>query len=170
MTIFKISRLMIVILVLSLISVAPPAHADSWKEATKAYAQKRYAAAMKMFRPLAEKGHAAAQYQVALMHKMGLGVPKSEKEARKWSRLAAKQGNTQAQLLLGSLYYAKEGSESPDVVKAYMWYEVAAAQGNPEAQKEVATIGKELTPQQLADAQAKAQQCRSSNYEKCDGD
>jgi TPR repeat protein len=125
---------------------------------------------MKMFRPLAEKGHAAAQYQVALMHKMGLGVPKSEKEARKWSRLAAKQGNTQAQLLLGSLYYTKEGSESPDVLKAYMWYEVAAAQGNPEAQKEVATIGKELTPQQLADAQAKAQQCRSSNYEKCDGD
>ena len=163
MTIFKISRLMIVILALSLSSVAPPAHADSWKEATKAYAQKRYAAAMKMFRPLAEKGHAAAQYQVALMHKMGLGVPK-------WSRLAAKQGNTQAQLLLGSLYYTKEGSESPDVLKAYMWYEVAAAQGNPEAQKEVATIGKELSPQQLSDAQAKAQQCRSSNYEKCDGD
>ena len=114
MTIFKISRLMIVILSLSLMSVAPPAHADNWKEATKAYAQKKYAAAMKLFRPLAEKGHAAAQYQVALMHKMGLGVPKSEKEARKWSRLAAKQGNTQAQLLLGSLYYTKEGSESPN--------------------------------------------------------
>jgi uncharacterized protein len=170
MTIFKISRLMIVILSLSLMSLAPPAHADNWKEATKAYAQKKYAAAMKLFRPLAEKGHAAAQYQVALMHKMGLGVPKSEKEARKWSRLAAKQGNTQAQLLLGSLYYAKEGSESPELVKAYMWYEVAAAQGDSEAKKEVATIGKELTPQQLADAQAKAQQCKASNYEKCDGD
>jgi hypothetical protein len=38
MTIFKIFRLMIVILSLSLMSVAPPAHADSWKEATKAYA------------------------------------------------------------------------------------------------------------------------------------
>ena len=37
MTIFKISRLMIVILSLSLMSVAPPAHADSWKDATKAY-------------------------------------------------------------------------------------------------------------------------------------
>jgi uncharacterized protein len=170
MTIFKISRLMIVIVSLSLISVVPAAHADSWKEATKAYAQKKYAAAMKMFRPLAEKGHAAAQYQVALMHKMGLGVPKSQREARKWSRLAAKQGNTQAQLLLGSLYYTKEGNESPDVIKAYMWYEVAAAQGNPEAQKEVATITKELTPQQLADAQAKTQQCKASNYEKCDGD
>jgi uncharacterized protein len=95
-------------------------------------------------------------------------VPKSEKEARKWSRLAAKQGNTQAQLLLGSLYYTKEGSESPELVKAYMWYEVAAAEGNAEAKKEVATIGKELTPEQLADAQARAQQCKSSNYEKCD--
>jgi TPR repeat protein len=170
MRMFKLSNLAIPILSLALLSVASSAHADSWKDATKAFAQKRYAAAMKMFRPLAEKGHAAAQYQVALMHKMGLGVSKSEKEARKWSRLAARQGNTDAQLLLGSLYYKQEGSESPDVVKAYIWYEVAAAQGNAEAQKEVATITKELTPQQLADAQAKAQQCKSSNYEKCDGD
>ncbi len=92
------------------------------------------------------------------------------KQYGKWGRLAAKQGHTDAQVLLGSLYYTKEGNESPDVIKAYMWYEVAAAQGNPEAQKEVATITKELSPQQLAEAQAKAQQCKSSNYEKCDGD
>src|SRR5258706_15535874 len=70
----------------------------------------------------------------------------------------------------GQSLLPKEGNESPDVIKAYMWYEVAAAQGNPEAQKEVATITKELSPQQLAEAQAKAQQCKSSNYEKCDGD
>ena len=167
MTMFKRSGLAIVILSLALISIASSTHADTWKEATEAFGRKQYETAMKLMRPLAEKGHAAAQYQVALMHKMGLGASKGEKEARKWSRLAAKQGNTQAQLLLGSLYYAKEGSESPELVKAYMWYEVAAAQGNPEAQKEVATIGKEVTPQQLADAQAK---CKASNYEKCDGD
>ncbi len=170
MTMLKRSGLVIVILSLALISVVSSAHADTWKEAMEAFGRKQYATAMKLMRPLAEKGHAAAQYQVALMHKMGLGVSKSEKEARKWSRLAAKQGHTDAQVLLGSLYYTKEGNESPDVIKAYMWYEVAAAQGNPEAKKEVATITKELSPQQLAEAQAKAQQCKSSNYEKCDGD
>src|SRR5258705_13897295 len=168
MTIFKISRLMIVILALSLISVAPPAHADSWKEATKAYAQKKYAAAMKMFRPLAEKGHAAAQYQVALMHKMGLGVPKSEKEARKWSRLAAKQGNADAQQLMGSLYYKQSGEESPDVLRAYIWYEASAAQGNSEARKDLASLTKEMTPQQVAEARDKAQQRKPSYYAQCE--
>lgn len=170
MTMFKRSGLAIVILSLTLISIASSALGDSWKEATEAFGRKQYATAMKLLRPLAENGHAAAQYQIALMHKMGLGVSKSEKEARKWSRLAAKQGHTEAQVLLGSLYYKKEGNESPEVIKAYMWYEAAAAQGNAEAQKEVATITKELSPQQLAEAQAKAQQCKSSNYEKCDGD
>ena len=50
------------------------------------------------------------------MHRMGLGVPKSGEEARKWSRLSAKQGNPEAQTLLGSLYYKTSGEESPDTV------------------------------------------------------
>jgi TPR repeat protein len=99
---------------------------------------------------------------------MGLGVPKSEKEARKWSRLAAKQGNPEAQILLGSLYYKTSGEESPDVVRAYMWYEAAAEQGNAEAKKDLASLAKELTPQQITEGREKAQKCKSSGYEQCD--
>jgi uncharacterized protein len=91
------------ILLFGLTANGHPARADSWKEATAAFAHKEYAKAMKLFKPLAEKGNALAQYNIALMHKMGLGVPKSEKEARKWARLAAKQGHADAQLLMGSL-------------------------------------------------------------------
>jgi TPR repeat protein len=103
------------ILLFGLTANGHPARADSWKEATAAFAHKEYAKAMKLFKPLAEKGNALAQYNIALMHKMGLGVPKSEKEARKWARLAAKQGHADAQLLMGSLYYKQSGEESPDV-------------------------------------------------------
>ena len=156
------------ILLFALTANGPAAHADSLKEATTAFAKKQYAAAIKLFRPLAEKGNAIAQYKVAMMHRMGLGVPKSEKEARKWSRLAAKQGNPQAQTLLGSLYYKASGDESPDTVRAYMWYEVAAAQGNAEAKKDLDSLSKELTPQQIAEAREKAQKCKSSGYEQCD--
>ena len=99
---------------------------------------------------------------------MGLGVPKSEKEARKWSRLAAKQGNPQAQTLLGSLYYKASGEESPDVVRAYMWYEAAAEQGNAAAKKDLASLAKELTPQQVAEAREKAQKCKAAKYEQCE--
>ena len=152
------------ILLLGMTADIPAANA-SWEEATKAFAKKQYAAAAKLFRPLAEKGHALSQYQIAKMHQMGWGLTKDQKEARKWSRLAAKQGNTDAQLMLGSLYHKAEGGESPDVVKAYAWYEVA---GGPEAQKELASLSKEMTPQQLSAARAQAEKCKSSKLEQCD--
>lgn len=152
------------ILLLGVMAIIPAANA-SWDEATKAFAKKQYAAAAKLFRPLAEKGHALSQYQMAKMHQLGLGLTKDQKEARKWSRLAAKQGNTDAQLLLGSLYYKAEGGESPDVVRAYTWYELA---GGPEAQKELASLSKEMTPQQISEARVQAEKCKSSKLEQCD--
>ena len=168
MRIFGRFGLATAILLFALTAIGPAAHADTLKEATTAFAKKQYAAALKLFRPLAEKGNAIAQYKVAVMHRMGLGVPKSEKEARKWSRLAAKQGNAEAQTLLGSLYSKASGEESPDTVRAYVWYEVAAAQGNAEAKKDLASLAKELTPQQVTEAREKAQKCKSSSYEQCD--
>ncbi len=146
----------------------PSAGAGSWDEGMKAFARKEYAAAAKLFRPLAEKGNAVAQYRIAMMHKMGLGVSKDRKQAEKWSRLAAKQGNADAQVLLGSLYYKGDGKEPDDIAKAYMWYDIAAAQGNDEAKKELVTVSSGLTPQQVAAAQAKAQACKSSGYQQCD--
>lgn len=156
------------VLAFSLTAYTPVAQAGSWEDGLKAFARKEYAAAAKLFRPLAEKGSAVAQYRIALMHKMGLGVSKDRKQAQKWSRLAAKQGNTDAQVLLGSLYYKGEGSESDDISRAYMWYDIAATQGNAEAKKELASVSKELSPQQIAEARTKAQKCASSNYQECD--
>ncbi len=167
MGIFRFSGLAVALLLFGLTTHIPAANA-SWDEATKAFAQKQYASAAKLFRPLAEKGNALAQYQIALMHRMGLGLTKDQKEAKKWSRLAAKQGNADAQLMLGSLYAKSDGEESADVVRAYMWYETSAKEGNAEAKKELVSLEKEMTPQQLADARAKAQKCLSSKYELCD--
>ena len=147
---------------------APAAQAGSWEDATAAFARKEYAAALKLMQPLAEKGNALAQYRIATMHKMGLGVSKDAKEAKKWSRLAARQGNADAQALLGSLYYKAEGGESPDVVRAYMWYEVSSEQGSSEAKSEITAVAKDMTPQQLAEAREKAQKCKASKYEQCD--
>lgn len=164
---FKLKMVVLASLAFGLMMATPPAHATV-EEAVKAYAQKKYDQAAKLFKPLAEKGNAIAQYRIALMHRMGLGLKKDRKEAQKWSKLAAKQGNADAQQLLGSLYYKGEGVEPDDVTRAYMWYDVAAAQGNTEAQKERDTVAKELTPQQLAAAKEKAATCKASKFEKCD--
>lgn len=158
----------VAIVAFGVIISAPVAHSGTWEDGLKAFARKEYAAAAKLFRPLAEKGNAVAQYRIALMHKMGLGVSKDRKQAQKWSRLAAKQGNPEAQVLLGSLYYTGEGKESEDIEKAYMWYDVAAMQGNDEAKKELAAVSSQLTSQQIAEARAKAQKCASSGYQQCD--
>ena len=155
------------ILLLGLTAHIPAAHA-TWDEATKAFAKKQYASAAKLFRPLAEKGNALAQYQIALMHRMGLGLTKDQKEAKKWSRLAARQGNRDAQLMLGSLYSKSDGDELADVVRAYVWYEASAKEGSTEAKKELVSLEKDMSSQQLADARTKAQKCISSKYELCD--
>jgi hypothetical protein len=42
------------------------------------------------------------------------------------------------------------------------------AQGNAEAKKDLASLAKELTPQQVAEAREKAQKCKSSSYAQCD--
>jgi uncharacterized protein len=163
----KLSGLAAAVLIAGLTAHVSVANA-SWEEATKAFAKKEYQAALKLFRPLGEKGNALAQYNIALMHRMGLGVTKDQREAKKWSRLAAKQGNTDAQVMLGSLYAKADGGESADVPRAYMWYEVAAEQGNAEAKKELAVISKELTPQQISDARAQAEKCKASKFEQCE--
>ena len=164
---FRLSGLAAAVLFVGLTANVSVAKA-SWEEATKAFAKKEYQAALKLFRPLAEKGNALAQYNIALMHRMGLGVTKDQKEAKKWSRLAAKQGNADAQVMLGSIYAKADGGESADVSRAYMWYEVAAEQGNAEAKKELAVISKELTPQQISDARAQAEKCKASKFEGCE--
>ena len=51
-----------------------------------------YTTAMRLFRPLANQGNAAAQTNLGLMYGTGLGVPMDYVEAMKWYRLAADQG------------------------------------------------------------------------------
>jgi hypothetical protein len=42
------------------------------------------------------------------------------------------------------------------------------ANAGAEAKKEIASISKEMNPQQIADAQEKAKKCKASKYEQCD--
>ena len=56
-------------------------------------------------RPLAEQGHADAQFNMGVMHVDGEGVPRDCAEGARWMRLAAEQGNALAQFALRALYY-----------------------------------------------------------------
>jgi TPR repeat protein len=56
-----------------------------------------FATALREWTPLAEQGHASAQYNLGQMYREGEGVPQDDKTAAKWYTLAAEQGHVKAQ-------------------------------------------------------------------------
>ncbi len=63
-----------------------------------------YATALREYRPLAEQGHATAQYNLGIMYDNGQGVLQDYAKAVKWVRKAAEQGDANAQYNLGLMY------------------------------------------------------------------
>ena len=56
-----------------------------------------YATALKEWRPLAGQGDAAAQFYLGVMYYNGHGIAQDYEQAVYWYRLAAEQGNVNAQ-------------------------------------------------------------------------
>lgn len=114
-----------------------------------------HAEAAKWFRKAAEQGNATAQFHLGISYFLGEGVPQNYSEAVKWYRKAAEQGNANAQYSLGSLH--KQGIiVAHDLVSAHAWYNLAAAQGHEDAKNERDKIAKEMTWEQILEAQKKA--------------
>ena len=120
-------------LALAIMALAVPADAGSYEDGLAAYNQGDYATALRLWRPLAEQGHAEAQFNLGLVYGMGQGVPQDDAEAVKWFRMAAEQGIAEAQNNLGSMYYDGRGVPQDDT-EAVKWYRKAAEQGDAEAQ------------------------------------
>ena len=87
---------------LILVLLAAPAYAQDLKKGIEAYERGDYAAALREIRPLAEQGHATAQFNLGLMYSLGQGVPQDSDEAVKWYRWAAGQRHAGAQEKLGA--------------------------------------------------------------------
>ena len=72
------------------LAIAGPATAGQFEDGFAAYERGDYAAAVALFRPLAEQGVAEAQFNLGWLYELGWGgVPKDYAEAARWYRLAA---------------------------------------------------------------------------------
>ncbi len=91
------------------------------------------------------------------MYAKGQGVPQDYTEAVKWYRLAVEQGDAVAQANLGLMYAKGQGVAQNDI-QAYMWETLAAAQGNENASKGLEILEKQMTPDQIAEAQRLARE------------
>ena len=108
------------------------------------------------------------------MYAEGDGVPRDYAEAMKWYRLAAaqyrlaaEQGDADAQSNLGLMYENGEGVPQ-DFVTAHMWLNIAAANGRFMASYFRDTIAERLTPADISEAQQRASVCMASGYQDCD--
>ena len=91
------------------------------------------AAEAEQVRARADQGHAAAQNSLGVMYDRGRGVPRDDREAVRWYRLAADQGFAAAQFNLGNMYYFGRGAPRDDR-EALRWWGLAADQGYTGAQ------------------------------------
>ena len=120
------------VLLLALV-LSEPVLAGPLEDAVAAYQKQDYTAALRLLRPLAAQGDAAAQDYLGFMYQHGLGVPQDYAQAVKWYRLAADRGYADAQDYLGFMYQRGFGV-SRDYAQAVKWYRLAADQGYAGAQ------------------------------------
>ncbi|MEI6704252.1 MAG: SEL1-like repeat protein, partial [Deltaproteobacteria bacterium] len=108
--------------------------------------------AIKWWRKAADQGNAQAQANLGGCYGNGFGVSKDAKEAVKWYRMAADQGLSGPQYTLGSYYLRGEGLPK-DYVLAYMWFNLSASSGDAPPAQARDTLGKNMRPEQIKEAQ-----------------
>src|SRR5690348_397369 len=110
------------------ILAAAPLGAQSVKSGIEAWQRSDYSGAVAIWRPLAEKGDADAQFNLGQAYRLGRGVPINLAAAKTWFERAAGQGHVDAETTLGLLLF--QNGDQPEALK---WLKKAADQGEPRA-------------------------------------
>jgi TPR repeat protein len=108
--------------------VPVPAGAQSVKAGIEAWQRADYAAAIKIWRPLADQGDPDAAFNVGQAYRLGRGVPVNLSLAQRWFQAAAEKGHLDAQATLGLLLF-----DSGDRAQGIKWLQSAADRGEPRA-------------------------------------
>ena len=127
---------------------APP----SFDDGLLAYSRGNHLKAFEIWRPMAEGGHASAQYMLGYLYQRGEGVLPDPKTAARWYRKAANQGDPDAQLNLGLLYALGQGVKR-DFVQAYKWFSLAYVRYPPGQYRENAFRNRENAASVLTEEQ-----------------
>lgn len=96
--------------------------------------KKEYGEAYDVMVSAAEKGLAPAQSRLGYMYAEGLGVTQDSEKSEHWYRMAANQGDIDAMVSLGNIYYGIRN----DFNTAFHYYSDAAYAGDAEAQLSLA--------------------------------
>lgn len=113
---------------------AETVQADAFSVGMRALEKGDYAVAYCLWKPLAERGLAAAQYHIGWLYANGNGLAVDIGQAMTWWKRAATQGHADSQFAVGLAYTTGEGV-GKNLEKAVDWYLVAARQGHQDARE-----------------------------------
>ena len=102
----------------------------------------------------ATAGKPDAEYLIGAMYYTGNSVPLDQRQAVMWFHKAAEQGHADAQHALALMYRYHVAGVPQDVVIAYMLWNLSAAGGNASAAAQRASVARQMTPEQIDEAQA----------------
>ncbi len=103
---------------------------------------------------LASENKIVASYGMLSWHyTSGKGTPQNYLEAVKWAKLGAKKGDVFSQNLLSFFYHYGLGGLPQDRMYAHLWANLAAATGDKVAIQARDKLSKEMTFQEIAEAQ-----------------
>jgi cell division septation protein DedD len=108
--------------------LSAPASAQSVKAGIEAWQRADYGSAVAIWRPLAEKGDADAEFNLGQAYRLGRGVPINLGMAKSWFEKAANAGHLDAETTLGLLLF-----QNGDQVAGLKWLRRAAEEGEPRA-------------------------------------
>jgi TPR repeat protein len=147
-----------IVTLIALVALAVPALAD-FAAGERAYQKGDYQTAAKEWQAEADKGNAAAQFNLGMLYFDGKGVPQDYNEAAVYLRRAADQGYAKAQHNLGAILGSGQGIKR-DYEQAYVWMSLCAASGEPGCESQRDALAEKLNKSKLARAQRRAREWR----------
>ncbi|OCW93689.1 tetratricopeptide repeat protein [Alishewanella sp. HH-ZS] len=87
-------------------------------------------------------------------------------EGYKWAKKSAENGNSNAQALLGAIYAGGKGINK-DLVYSYVWFNIAAMSEEKAYMDLRYDIEKQMTNEQIAEAQKITRECLKKELKKC---
>lgn len=121
-----------VLLFLLLSAWTVPGHTGAFNSGLDALKEGNYAKAYCNWKPLAERGHPGAQYNLAWLYANGNGMRVDVKQALFWWEKAANTGYPDAELAMGLAHLNGEGI-GQSIEKAMEWFINAARHDNQDA-------------------------------------
>lgn len=118
----------LVIAVAVLLGTSAPLGAQSVQAGITAWQHSDFESAVRIWRPLADKGDPDAQFNLAQAYRLGRGVPVNLALAQSWLKRAALQGHVDAETTLGLLLFQNNNRSL-----GIYWLKAAAAKNDPRA-------------------------------------